>query len=369
MVASSASGGIFLSYRRQESSDVAGRLYDRLVDRFGEGQVFIDVDTPTPGADFGQAIANTVAACKVLLAVIGPDWLTVADGRGQRRLDNPDDSVRLEIETALARGVRVIPILVECALMPSRHDLPESLAGLARRNALLIRNESFRYDAGRLVAALERVLEAPGTVAVPIVPDTREQGARTEEDTDEQVEKIYSAAMSPGGVQAEQEKQVQSPQHRQPKIFLCYRREDTQGFARGIYESLAGKYGREQVFRDIDSTPAGVRFSSWIESRVGQCSVMVVLIGAAWLSVKDRTGQRRLDLPKDWVRQEIEAALRREIPIIPVCVQGVPMPSEDELPPSIADLTGFQSAEVTDSRWDFDMTVLTRDIDSLIASD
>src|SRR5690348_5237909 len=153
------------------------------------------------------------------------------------------------------------------------------------------------------------------------------------------------------------------------KIFLCYRREGTEGFARGIYESLAGKYGRDHVFRDIDSTPAGVRFSNWIKSRVSQCSVMVVLIGTAWSSVKDPAGQRRLDSPEDWVRQEIEAALERNIPIIPVRVEGAPMPSEDELPPSIADLIGFQSAEVTDSRWNFDMRVLIRDIDSLIASD
>jgi hypothetical protein len=152
-----------------------------------------------------------------------------------------------------------------------------------------------------------------------------------------------------------------------PKIFLCYRREDTQGFARGIYESLASKYGHEQVFRDIDSTPAGVKYSIWIESRVGQCSVMIVLIGGTWLSAKDRAGQRRLDLPEDWVRQEIEAALKRDIPIIPVRVQGAPMPSDDELPPSIADLTGFQSAEITDSRWAFDVGLLIQAIDNLIA--
>ena len=158
-------------------------------------------------------------------------------------------------------------------------------------------------------------------------------------------------------------------QLRQPKIFLCYRREDTQGFARGIYQSLAGAYGHEHVFRDIDSTPAGVRFSTWIESRVGQCSVMVVLIGDAWLSAKDRAGQRRLDLPRDWVRQEIEAALRRDIPIIPIRIQGASMPSEDELPASIADLAGFQSAEVTDSRWDFDVGLLIQAIDNLIVSD
>jgi hypothetical protein len=93
---------------------------------------------------------------------------------------------------------------------------------------------------------------------------------------------------------------------------------------------------------------------------------MVVLIGDVWLSAKDHTGQRRLDSPKDWVRLEIETALRRDIPIIPVLVQGAPMPSEDELPASISDLTGFQSAEITDSRWGFDMGLLIQAIDSLI---
>src|SRR5215469_10154204 len=159
-------GGIFVSYRRQESSHLAGRLYDRLADRFGEDQVFIDVNTIEPGVDFAEEIFHAVAACTVLLAIIGPNWLTATDERGSRRLDDPDDIVRLEIEAALARGVRVIPILVEGAVMPGRKDLPESLAGLARRNALLIRHDSFRSDAGRLVTAIERVLTAPGAAAV-----------------------------------------------------------------------------------------------------------------------------------------------------------------------------------------------------------
>jgi len=161
-------GGIFVSYRRQESSHLAGRLYDRLADHFGEGQVFIDVDTIEPGVDFAEEIFRAVPACQVLLAIIGPNWLTATDERGRRRLDDPTDIVRLEIEAALARNVRVIPILVEGAVMPGRDDLPESLAGLARRNALLIRHESFHSDAGRLVAAIERVLApAPGIATVP----------------------------------------------------------------------------------------------------------------------------------------------------------------------------------------------------------
>jgi len=151
-------GGIFVSYRRQETSHLAGRLYDRLADRFGERQVFMDVDTIEPGVDFAEAISGAVATCKVLLAIIGPKWLTATDVRGRRRLDDPDDIVRLEIEAALARDGRVIPILAEGAVMPSREDLPESLAGLARRNALAIRHESFRYDAGHLVLAIEGIV-------------------------------------------------------------------------------------------------------------------------------------------------------------------------------------------------------------------
>jgi hypothetical protein len=176
-------GGIFVSYRRQETSHLAGRLADRLVDRFGEGQVFIDVDTIEPGVDFAEEISRAVAACKVLLAIIGPAWLTASDEQDRRRLDDPDDIVRLEIEAALARKVRVIPILVEGAVMPGREDLPESMAGLARRNALLIRHESFRSDAGRLVTAIERVLAPAPSTTVPkaqqeAAPKAHQEAAR-----------------------------------------------------------------------------------------------------------------------------------------------------------------------------------------------
>lgn len=137
--------------------------------------MFIDGDTIEPGVDFAEAISRAVAACQVLV-VIGPKWLTGTEQRDRRRLDDPDDLVRLEIEAALARDVRVIPILVGDAVMPGRDDLPESLAGLARRNALLIRHESFHSDAGRLVTTIERVLAAPGTTAVPNAPGARSAG-------------------------------------------------------------------------------------------------------------------------------------------------------------------------------------------------
>lgn len=151
---------MFISYRRQEASHLAGRLYDRLADRFGDDQVFMDVDSIEPGLDFTEVIAQAVDGCRVLLGLIGDRWSTAVDEAGHRRLDDPDDIVRLEIEAALERDIRVIPILVEGAMMPRRQELPESLARLVRRNALRISHESFRQDAARLVQILEKALSA-----------------------------------------------------------------------------------------------------------------------------------------------------------------------------------------------------------------
>ena len=158
-------GGVFVSYRREGGGDAAGRLADRLVDRLGAERVFMDVDAIEPGMDYVEAITRAVAACDVLVAVIGPGWLAAAGDRG-RRLDDPYDWVRVEVGTALARNVRVIPVLVGGAVMPTRDELPEELAGLARRNALRIRHESFRADAGQLVAVVERVLASALPVAL-----------------------------------------------------------------------------------------------------------------------------------------------------------------------------------------------------------
>jgi dipeptidyl aminopeptidase/acylaminoacyl peptidase len=164
-------GGIFISYRRQETSDLAGRLYDRLADRFGEDQVFMDVDTIELGVDFAEVITSAVATCEVLLAVIGPHWLTAADKHDRRRLDDPDDIVRLEVEAALDREVRVIPILVGGAVMPQRGELPDSLAKLARRNGLNVRHDSFRSDVARLVTAIERIVAVGPPDEAPLVAE------------------------------------------------------------------------------------------------------------------------------------------------------------------------------------------------------
>ena len=160
---------IFISYRRQDTASEAGRLHDALGSRFGEANVFMDVDAIEPGVDFKEAIEQAVAACDVLIALIGPDWLAAETEGGRRRLDHPDDVVRLEIEAALARGIRVIPALVENAESPSSDELPEGLTMLARRNAVeLGEGARWRADVDRLIAALERMREA--NIQEPVSP-------------------------------------------------------------------------------------------------------------------------------------------------------------------------------------------------------
>lgn len=149
---------IFINYRREDSSGHAGRLYDALAERFGDEHVFMDVDAIDPGEDFTQVVNQSVGSCDVLLALIGRRWVTAADSAGRRRLDNPSDWVRVEIQTALDRSdTRVIPTLVQGAEMPRANDLPEPMRKLSHRNAVRLSDTGWRFDVERLISSLEEI--------------------------------------------------------------------------------------------------------------------------------------------------------------------------------------------------------------------
>jgi hypothetical protein len=148
--ASTGPSGIFLSYRREETTAQTGRLYDQLSNRFGEHQVFMDIDSIALGADFEQAIREAVGSCRALLVMLGSGWLDIGDDDGSRRLDDPSDYVRLEIEAALERDIVVIPILVNGADLPPANALPDALRPLVRRQALPLGDASFRTDVAKL---------------------------------------------------------------------------------------------------------------------------------------------------------------------------------------------------------------------------
>lgn len=147
---------VFLSYRRDDSRADTGRLYDHLSRAFGDQNVFMDVDDISPGDNFVSALETTLGRCDVLVAVIGPRWVTAAGADGQPRLADPSDFLHIEISTALARRITLIPVLVGGAQMPASEHLPPPLAALASQQAVSVRHERFRDDVQHLVSAIRR---------------------------------------------------------------------------------------------------------------------------------------------------------------------------------------------------------------------
>ena len=146
---------IFLSYRREDSADIVGRVYDRLESDFGRGQVFLDIDKIPRGIDFRKHITESITACDVLLAVIGKLWL--GKSARQSRLNNDDDFVRVELETALRYNIPIIPVLVSNASMPVPADMPESLRPIAYLNAAVLDSgRDFQAHMQRLIDDIEK---------------------------------------------------------------------------------------------------------------------------------------------------------------------------------------------------------------------
>jgi hypothetical protein len=154
--------GVFISYRREDSSGYAGRLFDILAGHFGRDRIYMDIDTIKGGDDFAAVIDEKVGQCDVLLAVIGEKWLTAAGEHGDRRLDMPGDFVRQEIAKALERSVRVIPVLVGGASIPQPDDLPPDLRPLSVHQAMDLRDAHFHADADLLIDLLHKTVPGIG---------------------------------------------------------------------------------------------------------------------------------------------------------------------------------------------------------------
>ena len=155
---------LFISYRRDETPVSAAWLYEVLVERFGEQNVFMDL-TLKPGEDFVERITDVLGSCHILLLVMGPRWAAPDDGTGPASIRDPDDFVRLEAEVAMARrDVEVLPVLVGGAKMPHRDELPEKIQGLTRIQAKQLTDHRRAADMRELVARVEELLP-PETVA------------------------------------------------------------------------------------------------------------------------------------------------------------------------------------------------------------
>jgi hypothetical protein len=155
-------GRVFLSYRRSETTDLVGRMFEHLTARLGRENVFKDVDSIPLGRDFRKILSDAVQTCDVLIAVIGRQWVDVRDEGGARRLDDPNDFVRIEVEAALERDIPVIPVLTGGAPMPRPDELPETLRTLAFRQGTPVRSDpDFVPDIERLCRAVAAHLGLP----------------------------------------------------------------------------------------------------------------------------------------------------------------------------------------------------------------
>lgn len=149
-----------ISYRREDSADVTGRIYDRLVQKFGQGAIFRDVDSIPIGVDFRTFLDEQVAKCEVFLSVIGRDWMKKRGSKEKSRLDDPGDFVRIEIESALKRQIPVIPVLVSGATIPPAKRLPPSIQDLSYRNSIAVRADpDFHQDMDRLINSLKQKIQ------------------------------------------------------------------------------------------------------------------------------------------------------------------------------------------------------------------
>ncbi|WP_167536345.1 toll/interleukin-1 receptor domain-containing protein [Streptomyces ficellus] len=146
---------IFLSYRRSDSAPWTGRLAADLRRYFGKERVYLDIDSNLPARDYVGELERALLASRAAIAVLGPDWLSSSNDQGQRRLDEPADLVRVELETALRHGKAVIPVLVGGAVMPPGPELPPSLQTLSRLQAVRLADADWPYDFGRLLETLE----------------------------------------------------------------------------------------------------------------------------------------------------------------------------------------------------------------------
>ena len=152
---------VFISYRHDDSEGWAGRLAEAIQIAFGETEVFFDMESIIPSAEWRRSIEEALTSCKVLIALIGPRWVSAAAPAGQRRLDNPQDVVRYEIASALHHGIPLLPVLVGGATLPQSAELPKELQGVLAYQALELPTRRWKRDIELVLAAVEKALGRP----------------------------------------------------------------------------------------------------------------------------------------------------------------------------------------------------------------
>ena len=311
---------IYLSYRRGSGASWARLLEHRLPEAIPNTRVLVDVDAIEPGQDFADVIRETVGSCAVLLALIGRQWATLTDSSGLRRLDHPDDSVRLEIQTAFERGVPVIPVLLDGAERPRQQELPPELHKLARLDAAVLKASDDRFGdyLSELLKRIERML-AKGQAAAA---DSRA--------TPHGIRRLP-------GVRAREGRSV----------FISYRRKLSESLARLVRDDLIKH--RFDTFVDLENLDSG-EFEGVILSQIQAREHFIVLLEPGSLDQIGKDG--------DWLRREIAHALAHSRNVVPVTVKGFEFRRDLVLPPDVARLASFNAVTIPPIYFDAAMELL-----------
>ncbi|MBN1611583.1 MAG: thioredoxin domain-containing protein [Polyangiaceae bacterium] len=304
---------VFINYRRSgdTSRHVVGRVYDRLCQDLGKECVFMDVDAIPFGVDFVDYLERQITQCAYVLAVIGPGWLEARNERGERRLDDPNDWVRVELRAALSRGIPVVPVLVDGGHLPQEHALPADLASLPRRQALTLTDRGFHHELGHLVDQIRTAQKPEPTApaADPAEPDGAcAESARTSEGSTEVADSANGAsapAREAAGVSAaESERRVQTDvpadgteagQARPPKAKRA-----RAAATKAKRDRIAAEHGRP-------AAAAGVLAARWYPtSRTGWLALAGVLVVVVFLILALGRGTQREPEPDPHARSTDE---------------------------------------------------------------
>ncbi len=373
---------VFVSYRRDAGPGEAHHLASDLEKHLGPDRVFLDQRTIAAGEEWSRVIAERVAACDVLLAVIGPGWLEARDDSGRQRLTREDDYVRHEIEAALGRRVPVIPVSTPGATLPPRDALPDTLKPMLDHPALaveILREDFWAVAVDSLARWLTAIKEEKQRTQKG-VGRAAEHRAGLERDIQRASDKHSELAT---GLQAAreglarldtelpaaQEQLAQRRQEAEPtragpglRTYISFRTE-TSAQASRLERDLQLRLGEDRV---IGTQPLGADadVAAVTAQRVGGCDVLLTMIGPGWLTSRDDRGRGLADAD-DTARLEMESALRRPIPLIPLLIHVHDVPEADVLPASVRSLLSHQAMPLPDQFWDSAVDKLMAEFDRI----
>jgi hypothetical protein len=325
---SRVSGGIFISYRRQDAAH-AGRLSDALAQRYGKANVVFDVDTIAPGASFETQLHDAVRSSAVLIAVVGPGWLTATGAGGRRRIDDPGDFVRREIADAIAQRKRLIPVLVGDAWLPSEDQLPPDIATLTRWNAIQLRDDYYREGLDQLFRALDQTLPAvasrppapsaaPAPAPAPMPTPAKPAATLSFSQRVRMAIVILLGGMPPTPPATDQS--ALPPQVRAvpsggalPCVFLSYSSTDVQLLEQVVRALEHAGYPCWYAPRDIP--PSSPNWPRAIVEAIARSRLMVILV-------------TKKSMESEQVLREVTIAADEKVPLLPFSVERVPLPPD-----------------------------------------